>query len=131
MANFAGVDQADPLDDFASAVGTQANAINVDVPSDEGDVVFDNVFLGSGTPLASLIVGTDQSEQWNTTIDRVRGAASIETATGSTTSMSWTASGGATSYYWSIGAVPINPAPAADPIVLASAIPIGCCTDGR
>ena len=121
MANFSGVDQTDPLDDFVYAVGTEADAINVDVPTDVNDVVFDNIFLGSAPTLPSLIVGTDQSEQWNETIDRARGAASIETASGSTTSMSWTASGGATAYYWSLGAVPINPAPAAEPIVVASA----------
>ena len=120
VANFSGVDQTDPLDDFVYAVGTEADAINVDVPTDVNDVVFDNIFLGSAPTLPSLIVGTDQSEQWNETIDRARGAASIETASGSTTSMSWTASGGATAYYWSLGAVPINPAPVTPPPVCYS-----------
>ena len=47
VANFAGVDQADPLDDFVSAVGTQTTAISVEVPTDLNDLVFDTVFLGA------------------------------------------------------------------------------------
>ncbi len=43
------------------------------------------------------------------TADRSRGAGSIEEATSPVT-MSWTASGGSTAYYWAIGGVAINPA---------------------
>ncbi len=111
VANFKGVDPADPLDDFVSAVGTDANAIGVDVPADVGDLVFDTVFLGAAT-VPSLTVDASQNPLWNGTAGRVRGAASTEQATTTTTPMSWTASGGATTYYWAIGAVPINPAPA-------------------
>ena len=117
-ANFSGVNQSDPLDDFVSAVGTEANEITLDVPTDPGDVVFDNVFIGAAT-IPTLSAGTDQSEQWSTSIDRAGGAASIETAVGATTTMSWTASGGATAYYWALGAVPINPAPIEPPICYA------------
>jgi uncharacterized repeat protein (TIGR02543 family) len=113
VANFAGVDQSDPLDDFVSSVGTEASAIVVNVPADINDLVFDNVFLGAAT-IPSLTVDASQAQLWNATIDRVRGASSTEKATTVTTPMSWTASGGATAYYWAIGAVPINPVPIVD-----------------
>jgi uncharacterized repeat protein (TIGR02543 family) len=108
VANFAGVNQSDPLDDFVSAVGTEASAISVDVHADINDLVFDTVFLGAAT-LPSLTVDASQTQLWDATVDRVRGVASTEPATTTTTPMSWTASGGSTSYYWAIGAVPINP----------------------
>jgi hypothetical protein len=111
VANFAGVNQSDPFDDFVSAVGTEATAINVDVPADLNDLVFDTMFLGAAT-LPSLTADASQTELWNATVDRVRGVASTEQATTTPTPMSWTASGGSTSYYWAIGAVPINPAAA-------------------
>ncbi|MCB2202437.1 InlB B-repeat-containing protein [bacterium] len=122
VANFSGVDQTDPLDGFVSAVGTEADAINVDVPSNEGDVVFDNIFIGAAT-IPTLTAEASQSEHWSTSINRAGGAASTESSSGGTTSMGWTASGGASTYYWAIGAVPINPAAAAEPIVVASATP--------
>ena len=114
VANFQGVDQSDPLDDFASAVGTETSSPTVPVPNDadaRNELVFDTVFLGAATPLGTLGAGSDQAQQWNATIDRVRGAASTEEATGTSTTMSWTVTGGATARYWAIGAVPINPAP--------------------
>jgi uncharacterized repeat protein (TIGR02543 family) len=113
VANFSGVNQSDPLDDFVSTVGTEASAINVNVPADINDLVFDEVFLGAAT-IPSLTVDASQTQLWNATIDRVRGASSTEKATSITTPMSWTASGGATAYYWAIGAVPINPVPIVD-----------------
>jgi hypothetical protein len=127
VANFAGVDQTYPVDDFVSAIGTEANPISIDVPSDPGDIVFDTMFLGAAT-LPNLAAGDDQTQQWNYTLDRVCGVASTEQATGSTTSMSWTASGGATSYYWAIGAVPINPVGSA-PKIPANNIVLGRPTD--
>ena len=124
-ANFSGVNPADPLDDFVSAVGTEANAINVDVPTDPNDLVFDTIFLGAATP-PSLSIGAGQSQLWNASLDRTRGAASIEQAAGATTAMGWTASGGSTAYYWAIGAVPINPAPAGTTYELTVAVdPVG------
>ena len=110
VANFKGVDQTDPLDDFTSAVGTEANPPSVLVATDDDDIVFDTVFLGAAT-IGTLGVGADQTEQWNKTAGRVRGAASIEEATGASTTMSWTVTGGATARYWALAAVPINPAP--------------------
>ena len=126
-ANFAGVNQADPLDEFVSAVGTETSAISLDVPTDPDDLVFDTMFLGAAT-LPSLAADASQSQLWNATLDRVRGVASTEQATGSTTPMSWTASGGATSYYWAIGAVPINPVGSA-PKIPAYNIVLGRPTD--
>ena len=114
VANFAGVDQADPLDDFVSAVGTESTAISVDVPTDANDMVFDSIFMGAAT-IPTLTADASQSELWDATIDRAGGAASMEQASSSTTAMSWTASGGASTYYWSLGAVPINPAAATGP----------------
>ncbi len=108
VANFAGVDQADPLDDFVSAVGTESAPISVDVTADTNDLVFDTVFIGAAT-IPTLSAGTNQDQLWSTNVDRAGGAASTEPAA-STVTMSWTPTGGATAYYWAIGAVPINPA---------------------
>jgi uncharacterized repeat protein (TIGR02543 family) len=121
VANFAGVDQTDPLDDFVSAVGTETSTMEVDVPADPNDVIFDTTFLGAAT-LPSLTVGSGQTQQWNATIDRARGAASIKQAIATTTQMSWTPSGGSTSYYWAIGAVPINPVPDGTTYTLTMAV---------
>jgi hypothetical protein len=84
VANFAGVNQSDPLDDFVSAVGTEAAPLSVDVPADPNDLVFDTVFLGAQTP-PSLTADASQTQLWNATVDRVRGVASIEEATASST----------------------------------------------
>ncbi len=108
VQNFAGVDQDDPLDDFASAVGTESAPISVDVTADTNDLVFDTVFIGAAT-IPTLTAGSNQDQLWSTNVDRAGGAASTEPAA-STVTMSWTPSGGATAYYWTIGAVPINPA---------------------
>ncbi len=81
-----------------------------------GQVVYDAVAamsVGRNSPSA-LTVGLGQAELWqqfsrteqNNSDRRLVGAGSIETATGSTTTMSWTSD---TSYPWAIGAVPINP----------------------
>ena len=109
VANFAGVDQSDPFDDFESATG-QGTIQSVDLTGLTGnEVVFDNVFIGAAT-IPTAAVGSDQTEQWVTSVDRTGGMASIEEATGSSSvTMSW--STGTTSVYWAIGAVAINPAP--------------------
>ena len=107
VANFAGVNQSSPLDAFVSAVGTETTAVSVSVPTQADDLVFDTVFLGAATPPTAAF-GAGQTQRWNATVDRVRGVGSTELATGDTTQMSWTPAG-ATTYYWAIGAVPINP----------------------
>ena len=110
VASFSGVDQAIPLDGFVSVTGTETTPMNIAVPTNPNDLVFDTVFLGAAT-LPSLTAGANQTQRWNATIDRVRGAGSTKLATTASTTMSWTVSGGSTSYYWAIGAVPINPMP--------------------
>jgi len=107
-ANFAGVDQDTPFGTYASNTGTDTTP-TVNVATEAKDVVFDTVFLGAGT-IGTLAAGGGQMDQWNETVDRVRGAASTEEATGVSVTMSWAVSGGATSRYWAIAAVPINPA---------------------
>jgi hypothetical protein len=103
-ANFQGVDQAAPLGQFASATGT-TSAISLSVPSDEGDLVFDTVFLGAATP-PTATAGAAQSPLWNTKSDRAGGAASMKAAGGAATTMSWTASANTN---WAAGGVSINP----------------------
>ncbi|MCG6915786.1 hypothetical protein LJE86_17925, partial [bacterium BMS3Abin03] len=107
VANFSGVDQTTPL-------GTPGGgADNSTTPSvtltglNGNELVFDNVFLGAGSDTYTLSVGADQTELWNPAyVENLREAASIEQATGSSVTMSWTAS---TGNYWAIVAVPINP----------------------
>ncbi len=108
-ANFAGVNLTNPLGNFVSDVGTETKGISIDVPNDFNDLIFDTVFIGAAT-VPSLTVDSSQTQLWNATAGRVRGTASSKLATTTTTTMNWTVSGGATSYYWAIGAVPIKPA---------------------
>jgi len=109
-ANFAGVDQTTPL---GTPAGTNGNstAASVGFTGLNGDeLVFDHVFLGAGSSSYTLSVGPDQTELWNPDyVANLRAAASIEQATSSSVTMSWTVS---TGNYWAIAAVPINPAPA-------------------
>jgi len=110
VVNFAGVDQTTPYGTYASNTGTDTTP-TVNVVTTAGDLVFDTVFLGAQT-IGTLAAGDSQTAQWSATIDRVGGAGSIEEATGTSVTMSWTVSGGATSRFWAIGAVPIKPAAA-------------------
>ena len=120
VANFADVNQSDPFDDFASAVGnsTGTTDINVDVATDVDDLVFDVGFLG-GSPLPTATAGAGQTELWNTSVDRAGGIGSIEPAGTSTTSMSWTLTAASGTYYWALGAVPINPSETGPRITLS------------
>jgi hypothetical protein len=109
-ANFAGVDQTTPL---GTPMGTNDNSTTASVGFTglNGDeLVFDHVFLGAGSSSYALTVGSGQTELWNPEyVANLRAAASIEQATSSSVTMSWTAS---TGNYWAIAAVPIKPAPA-------------------
>ena len=67
------------------------------------DLVFDTVVIGN----YNLTVGANQTQQWNTG-SSIRGGASTEAASGTSTTMSWT-SGGTEYSYWAIGAVPVKP----------------------
>ena len=111
--NFSGVDQATPWGTFASA-SAQSDTPSVELTGLGGnEVVFDTVFIGAAT-IPAVTVGADQSELWNLSGNRAGGMASIEAATGSSVTMSW--STGGTSVYWAIGAVPINPASSGDDV---------------
>ena len=107
VANFAGVDQTTPL---GTPYGANANSTAPSVTLTElngNELVFDNVFQGASGETQTLTAGADQTEQWTGWIANVRASASTEQATGDSVTMSWTA---ASSSYWAIAAVPINPA---------------------
>ena len=114
-ADFAGVDQSNPL---GTAVGAgspdnSATAIGVDLAGLNGDeLVFDNVFGGAGSASQTLTAASGQTQLWNvlnyasSPATNIIAAASTKQATGSSVTMSWTA--GATGWL-AIAAVPINP----------------------
>jgi len=108
-ANFTGVHQTTSLGTTNGADG-QSTAPSVALTGLVGDeLVFDNVFQGASASSQTLTVGANQTQLWNPTyVANLRAAASIEQATSSSVTMSWTA---ASSSYWVIVAVPINPAP--------------------
>ncbi|NLE57307.1 MAG: hypothetical protein GX616_03025, partial [Planctomycetes bacterium] len=110
-ATFAGVN---PVAPFGTAVGSYSSSNDttptVTLSELVGDeLVVDTVFLG-GNPPATLTPGSGQTQlgDWNKTVSNTRGAASIEQATGTSVTMSWTA---ASSSLWVIAAVPLKPAP--------------------
>ncbi len=106
VANFAGVDQTTPLGTPNSANGN-STAPSVTLTGLGGDeLVFDNVFQGASGSSQTLTAGSGQTPRWNDFVSNTRAAASTEQAAGSSVTMSWTA---ASSSYWAIVAVPINP----------------------
>jgi choice-of-anchor A domain-containing protein len=104
-ANFQGVDQAEPLDEFASATASSTTTISLSVPSDDGDLVFATTFLGAATPPA-VTQGSGQSLLWDSSVDRARGTSSTKQASASATTVSWTSGANG---YWAVGGVSINP----------------------
>ena len=123
-ADFAGVDQSDPLGTAVGAGSTsQGTAPAVTLSGLAGyELVFDNVFMGGTGSTQTLTAGGGQTSRWNTYSPSLcSGAASTEQASGSSVTMSWTAG---TSAYWAIAAVPINPRPSAPP-TLALTAPTG------
>ena len=109
IANFKGVDQWTPLGTANGAGSTsQGTTPSVDLTGLNGDeLVFDTVFQGASDVSQTLTAGSGQTERWNAFIGNTRAAASTEQATTASITMSWTA---ASSSYWAIAAVPINPA---------------------
>jgi hypothetical protein len=117
-ADFAGVDQTNPLGTAVGAPATTTTGTAITVPLtglNGNELVFDNVFVGSGAANQGLTPASGQSQQWmvNTygtgsggTSNAVCGGASTRKATSNSATMSWTAGTGA---YWAIAAVPINP----------------------
>jgi len=112
-ANFAGVNQTTPLGTAAGAgAASQGTTPTVTLTGLSGnELVFDNVFMGGNDSSQTLTAGAGQTQLWNAFVSNTRAAASTEKATGSSVTMSWTA---ASSAWWAIAAVPINPAPAYD-----------------
>ena len=115
-ANFKGVDQTTPL---GTAVGASSPSNNTTVTINltgltGTELVFDNAFIG-GNPPATVTPGNGQTQlgDWNKTVGNARGAASIEQATGSSVTMSWTA---ASSSLWVTAAVPIKPMAGEPPV---------------
>ena len=115
-ANFKGVDQTTPL---GTAVGASSPSNNTTVTINltgltGTELVFDNAFIG-GNPPATVTPGSGQTQlgDWNKTVGNARGAASIEQATGSSVTMSWTA---ASSSLWVTAAVPIKPMAGEPPV---------------
>ena len=126
VANFAGVDQTDPLGTPAAAYSPSNNTTATVTLSGLGgdEFVFDTVFLG-GSPPAALTAGAGQTQLtgWNATAGNARGAASTEPAGGNTSvTMSWTA---ASSSLWVIAAVPINPSAAVMCKLTLAVSPVG------
>ena len=106
--NFAGVDQTTPLG-IPRGAADSSTTPSVELTGLNGDeLVFDNVFLGAGSASYELSVDSSQTQLWNPDyVANLRASASIERATTSSVTMSWTAS---TGNYWAIASVPINPA---------------------
>lgn len=103
VSTFAGVDQTNPLGAFDSATGSNASP-SVSIASEAGNLVFDVVAVGKN---ASLTVGAGQTEHWKSTsnVGEHRGGGSSKSASGSSTTMSWSLS---TSKSWVIGGVAVR-----------------------
>ena len=111
--NFANVDQTTPLGTPGSANGS-STASSVTLTGLNGnELIFDNLFQGASSSSQTLTVGQAQTQQWNQFVSNTAASASIEEATGNSVTMSWTA---ASSSYWAIVAVPLNPASTTPPV---------------
>ncbi len=113
-ANFMGVNQTTPLGTPGGAgpsSGTTTPTVTLTGLSGS-ELVFDTVFMGGSGSSQTLTPDTDQSQLWNDFAGNTRAAASTALAAGSSVTMNWTA---ASSAYWAIAAVPINPAPSGPP----------------
>ncbi len=108
-ANFAGVDPAVPLGTADGANGNSTGATLTLTGLSGDELIFDTIFQGASGESQTLTAGAGQTPLWNAFLGNTRAAASTEQATGSSVTMSWTA---ASSSYWAVVAVPINPAAA-------------------
>ena len=107
-ANFAGVDQTDPLGTPKGAASTTNNDTpTVTLTGLNGyELVFDNVFQGASDESQTVTPGAGQTQHWTNWSGNARAAASTEQASGNSVTMSWTAGSAS---YWAIAAVPIIP----------------------
>ena len=106
------------LGTFISASASSGTNQSVTLATSAGQIVYDAVaaanFGGSGTSPSVFAAGGGQTQRWQlssrseegTNDRRLQGAGSTETATGTSTTMSWTST---TSYPWAMGALPIRP----------------------
>ena len=109
-ANFAGVNQTDPLGTPDGDTSTSGSAPTVTLIGLSGnELVFDNVFQGGSSSSQTLTPAAGQTQLWTGFAGNARGSASTEQAAGSSVTMSWTA---ISASVWAIAAVPINPAAA-------------------
>jgi hypothetical protein len=103
VSAFSSVNQVTPTGAFASATGSSTTA-SVAVSSAAGDVVVDIISQDDGT--STLGAGQTQNWRQEDATDRADGVSSRETATGSSTTMSYLESVAST---WSIGAIALKP----------------------
>jgi len=101
VITFTGVDQTTPLGTYAGNTGN-SNEASVNVSSASGELVFDTIFVYSGS---AATVGALQTQRWNETQNDAVGTGSTEPGA-ATVTMSWDFSGYDT---WGICAVPIKP----------------------
>ncbi|MGD9118650.1 MAG: hypothetical protein PVJ08_07985, partial [Dehalococcoidia bacterium] len=129
VANFAGVDLADPLEAPSFADDTSDSPIvEFEAVLDGDELVFDTLFIGGSGTIQDPEAGDGQTKLWSEYNTNARGAASTEQATTNSVTMSWTID----SAMWVLVAVPINPIPAgttyeltmaADPVASGTTTP--------
>ena len=126
VAQFEGVDQADPLGDSSgAAISNDDDSVTLSVSTTGSELVFDTVWTG-GSGTWTMNAGTDvsdtsQTELWSDGFTNTMGGASIKPASETSTSMSWWRSNNG---YMALVAVVINPAmvepPTCYPLTLSS-----------
>lgn len=104
---FTGVNQTTPLGTSATNQGDAGSTATVNVTTVANDMVVDSAIVGGFG--ATLTVGSNQTQRYNLndTWFEEPHAGSHETATGTTTTMSWTKEADAP---WIVVAVPLKPA---------------------
>jgi len=115
VVTFTGVDQADPLGNFASSEGDDTTVATLNIPSASGETVF-GVICSEYEPLTA---NSGQTEHWNEFFNSTGAAGGTAAATSSTVAMSWSLSPG-TSNHWAIGGVSIKPVGSTGEIVCSS-----------
>ena len=103
VVTFTGVDQADPLGNFASSAGDDTTSATVNIPSASGETVF-GVVCAEYEPLTA---SSGQTEHWNASVSGTNAAGGTAVAASSSVAMSWSLDPG-TSNHWAIGGVSIK-----------------------
>ncbi len=119
---FTGVNQSTPLGTAAGAIGN-ATTLSVNVSSEAGGMVFDNLAVDDGRVAT---VGGGQAQRWNLRteagVDGVTGAGSTEPGA-ATVTMSWT---WVNTDWGALCAVPVRPAPAGTTLATFTQSPALC-----